>query len=350
MSPLADWDLLDLFLARKDQAAFSELVRRHGPRVLGACRRVLRDADRAQDAFQATFLLLARKGASLRRTGRMDSWLYNVAVHVSLDAKKSAMRRRMHEREAISERTRPDADPEAWERLRPILDEELVHLPDRYRQPLISCYLDGKTVEQAAEDLGCPVGTLATRLFRGRELLRTRLVQRGAAVTGAALGVVLAAHAVPAVKLSSALVAWTSQAAAEGMAVGIVSAQVGALVNGGMKAMMIAKAKAVSAIAAVGIVVGGGGGALAVHALKGQEPAKPTVVETARGGSKDELSAKTLEGVLRAVKPQADEWLWLKVPWITDLWTARQKASEEDKPIFYFGTGGAGFNDPLGVC
>jgi RNA polymerase sigma factor (sigma-70 family) len=175
---LTDAELLDRFTRSRDPGAFADLVRRHGPMVFGVCRRVLRDPNDAEEAFQVTFLVLVRKADGLREPGRLANWLYGVANRVARKARVSAARRGRHERAAATpDRTVPDEPTDAD--LRAVLDEEMVALPDKYRAPLVLCYLEGLTNEAAAERLGWPPGSMSYRLARGRELLRKRLVRRG---------------------------------------------------------------------------------------------------------------------------------------------------------------------------
>jgi RNA polymerase sigma factor (sigma-70 family) len=175
---LSDEQLLEWFVRRREEAAFSALVRRHGPMVLGVCRRVLRHSHDAEDAFQATFLVLAEKAHRLRRPELLANWLYGVAYRTALHARQRAARRSERERETAA-MFPPTSDPEIESReLRRILDEELHRLPEKYRAPLVLCYLEGKTNEEAARLLGWPAGSMSHRLARGRELLRERLHAR----------------------------------------------------------------------------------------------------------------------------------------------------------------------------
>jgi RNA polymerase sigma factor (sigma-70 family) len=175
-----DAELLDRFAAG-DHGAFAALVRRHGPMVFGVCRRVLRDPHDAEEAFQVTFLVLVRKGGRLAQPDRLANWLYGVAYRVARKSKGSAARRGAHERAAAAGLVRPDpvtVGPDRAE-LRAILDEEMVALPEKYRAPLVLCYLEGLTNEDAARRLGWAPGSMSYRLARGRELLRRRLARRG---------------------------------------------------------------------------------------------------------------------------------------------------------------------------
>src|SRR5262249_6703006 len=171
----ADAVLLERYAARREQAAFAALVRRHGPMVLGVCRRVLQHEQDAEDAFQAVFCVLARKAGAIRRGTAVGGWLYAVACRIARKAKTLQARRRMRESQ-LPDVPAPDNPPEwEWRDLWPILDEEVNRLPERYRRPFVLCYLEGKTNHEAAAELRCPPGTVFSRLVRARERLRTRL-------------------------------------------------------------------------------------------------------------------------------------------------------------------------------
>jgi RNA polymerase sigma factor (sigma-70 family) len=181
MEDLTDTQLLKRFARQKDEAAFAALVRRHGPMVLAVCRRVLHDAHDAEDAFQATFLVLVRKARFIARPELLANWLYGVAYRVAVKARANANRRSAHERRAGAMTSVGSAPERIGSELRAVLDAELSHLPEKYRAPLVLCYLEGKTNEQAARLLGWPTGSISGRLARARELLRERLVSRGLA-------------------------------------------------------------------------------------------------------------------------------------------------------------------------
>src|SRR5262245_48884090 len=149
-----DRHLLQRFAAARDEAAFELLVRRHGALVRGVCRRVLGNADDADDAFQATFLVLATKAASVDWRAGVGPWLYQVAYRLARKARARAARRRLQEGQAPLPRPAAAPDDLTWRELRPLLDEELARLPQRYRAPLVLCYLEGKTRDEAAELLG----------------------------------------------------------------------------------------------------------------------------------------------------------------------------------------------------
>ena len=187
---LSDGQLVQRFLTARDgadQAAFTALVERHGPMVLGVCREVLGNSHDAQDAFQATFLVLARKAGSVRKADSVASWLHGVALRVAMRAKAEAARRRVYERRSAAmkaaELERQGGSPEGW----PELHEEIARLPERYREPVVLCYLEGLTTEEAALRIGCPHGTILSRLSRARERLRGQLDRRGLASSAALL-------------------------------------------------------------------------------------------------------------------------------------------------------------------
>ena len=187
LTGLGDGQLLERYLTRRDEDAFEALVDLHGPMVLGLCRRMLRDPRDIEDAFQATFLVLVRKAPAIRDRNLLSNWLYGVAFRVARRARTRTLRRRDRET------TVGDA---GWSRrgrrlpdrleVDPMLDQELSRLPEKYRVPLILCYLRGQTHDQAAAELRCPVGTVRSRLARGRDLLRKRLTRRGFAPTAMA--------------------------------------------------------------------------------------------------------------------------------------------------------------------
>jgi RNA polymerase sigma factor (sigma-70 family) len=250
----ADRELLERFLARRDEAAFEALLRRHGPMVFGVCRRVLGNAADADDAFQAAWLVFARKAASLRRPGRLAAWLYGVAYRAALEARRADARRRARERRAARpEVVRPDPGDE----LRELLDAELSRLPENYRAAVVLCELEGLGYREAARRLGWPEGTLAGRLSRARALLAGRLARRGVALPAGALAL---AGSAKATALPAALAASTVRAATQAAEAGAVSAAVNLLTQGVLRAMWLTKVKitalAVLAVAAAGVGVG----------------------------------------------------------------------------------------------
>jgi RNA polymerase sigma factor (sigma-70 family) len=237
----ADAELLRRFVADRDEQAFTTLVWRHAPLVLGTCRRVLvREVD-AEDAFQAVFLVLARKAASVRRGQSLGAWLYRVAYHVAVRARADLARRRRHEREAADVRRTDEQTDDVWRQLRPVLDEELSRLPAKYRDALALCYFEGKTHSEAARELNCPTGSMSWRLARGRELLRRRLVRRGVTLSAGGLAGLLAdqgkaaASALLVMPTVTAAVRFAAGAAASGRAVAWANTVLHAMVAGRIK-------------------------------------------------------------------------------------------------------------------
>jgi RNA polymerase sigma factor (sigma-70 family) len=195
---LPDGELLDRFRSGRDEAAFAALVRRHGRLVLGVCRRVLRHEQDAEDAFQAAFLVLARRAGSIRKPGSLGSWLYGVAYHIASQARRQAHRRERRERQAAEPAPAGPCADTPWSDWQPVLDEEIQRLPAKYRLPLVLCYLEGKSNREAAGILGVPEGSMSWRLARARDLLRHHLTRRGVVLSGAVLGTGLAAELAPA--------------------------------------------------------------------------------------------------------------------------------------------------------
>jgi RNA polymerase sigma factor (sigma-70 family) len=257
-----DADLLERFAMRREEAAFTELVRRHGPMVLGVCRRVLGNLDDAEDAFQATFLVLAARPRAVGNPSGLANWLYGVARRTALRAQVDAVRRFRRDRLGAKPET-TDPDPEAqWHELRPVLDTEVAKLPTRHREAFILCCLEGLTHEEAGRLLGIPGGTVASRLSRARERLRNRLVRRG--VTLSVVTALLATHeanAAIAPELFSALArAVTARATTTILAAGAVSPRVAALTQGVLNAMWMTKLKTVAVLALVVSAAGFGAG------------------------------------------------------------------------------------------
>jgi RNA polymerase sigma factor (sigma-70 family) len=244
---MTDGQLLEAFVSRRDADAFEALVRRHGPMVLGVCRRVLRDPHDAEDAFQATFLVLARKAASVSPREAVGNWLYGVAQTTAVRARAANARRRMRERQ-VADMPEPEAVPEDFaDDLQRVLDEELARLPDKHRLPVVLCDLEGRTRKEVARQLKIPEGTLSSRLTTARRMLARRLTRRGLAVSGGAVAVAVSREAqacVPASLVSSTVKAATLAAAGQ-TAAGLVPAQVAALTEGALKTMFLSKLRTV---------------------------------------------------------------------------------------------------------
>jgi RNA polymerase sigma factor (sigma-70 family) len=259
---LTDGQLLERFLADRDEAAVEVLVRRYGPLVFGAVRRVLRDAHTAEDAFQATFLVLTRKAPSLDRGKPLGGWLYTVAYRLALRARANELRRRRCEEQAARGRPRADGGPPGPSDLAVALEEELHRLPERHRTALVLCYLEGKTNEQAAEALGCPRGSMAARLAQARERLRERLIRRGLVVPSAGVAAALAAAgaraAVPLPLLDNTVRAALWFAREEAGAAGCASARAVALARGAVRAAFLNRLKVAGALLLAVAMLGAG--------------------------------------------------------------------------------------------
>ena len=179
LAEATDGQLVDRFVCDHEELAFAALLRRHGPMVLSVCCGVLGHREDAEDVFQATFLLLARKARSIRKRESVASWLHGVAYRLAVRAKEQRALRRSHETKASTMRRTGPRVEEAWEELRPVLQEEMEKLPEKYRTALLLYYWEGKTQPEVARELGCPIGTVQSRLGRGRKLLQERLTRRG---------------------------------------------------------------------------------------------------------------------------------------------------------------------------
>jgi RNA polymerase sigma-70 factor (ECF subfamily) len=254
-----DGSLLDLYIQQKDEAAFAALVRRHGRMVLGVCRRILGNSHDADDAFQATFLVLVRKAASIRPAGMVGNWLYGVAQRTALEARKSAARRRAKEAQVPP---RTEMHDDSLVDLRTFLDQELSRLPDKYRTVLVLCDLEERSRKEAAKELGLPEGTIASRQARARDILARRLTRHGLALSSGALTALLAEEAVAA-RTPLSLVFATAKAASAyaagpAVAAAVVPQPVADLVEGVLRAMSPSKLKHIALLLLVIGVAGTG--------------------------------------------------------------------------------------------
>lgn len=264
--------LLERFAVRRDEAAFAALVEMHGPLVLGVCRRVLSDPHDVEDAFQATFLVLAHKAGSIRRPDLLGNWLHGVARRVAVRARARTARRRAREQPGAEQfaLARSDGDADRRE-LGSVLDEEIGRLPEKYRRPVVLCYLEGRTEEEAAHDLRWTPGMVRGRLARARDLLRSRITRRGLSPTGASLGAILpleaASSAAPPqlamATVQSAITFATGRAAAAG------AVPAAALAQGVLTAMFLTRLK-FAATALLGVA-----GLIALPFAVASEPKKP---------------------------------------------------------------------------
>ena len=281
-----DAELLEHFTARRDEAAFAALLRRHGPMVLAVCRRVLHHEADAEDAFQATFLILIRQAAGIARPAALGCWLHEVALRTACRARARSATRRRHERQVPPMPQQDFVAAVAWHDLQPVLDEEVSRLPAKYREAFVLCCLQGRTCAQAAEHLGCPRGTVWRRLASARELLRARLTRRGLALPAGALAAALAGGQASGTVPAGLVAATTGAAVAAGGAA--VPAPVAALVRGGLGALASAKVMAVLGVVLALGAAWAGMGLLADDTRAPQvapaaaQPGRPAVPETRR--------------------------------------------------------------------
>jgi RNA polymerase sigma factor (sigma-70 family) len=262
-----DAQLLDCFIARQEESAFEAIVRRHGPMVLSVCRRILRNSHDAEDAFQATFLVLVRKAATLKSKELLANWLYGVAYQTALKARAVAAKHQARQRQ-VNEMPEPEmVQQDLRQDLQPLLDQELNSLPDKFRVPIVLCDLEGKTRKEAAQQLGLPEGTLSSRLARARTRLARKLARHGIVFSGGAIATILSQNAasacVPAALLATTVQAATSIAAGKAAATAVVSAKVAALTEGVLKAMFLTKLKTAFCAFGIAVIFGVAGVALA---------------------------------------------------------------------------------------
>jgi RNA polymerase sigma factor (sigma-70 family) len=269
----ADGQLVRRFVSERDGAAFEALVRRHGPLVWCVCRRLLAQEADAEDAFQATFLVLARKAGAISKGASVRSWLYGTALRVAARARAQAGRRSARER-PLPETAAAGVAAAAEDReLRHVLDEEIGRLPAHERLTVILCDLEGKTHDEAARELGCPRGTVGARLSRARERLRRRLTGRGVTLSAGALAAALSqreALAVPAPLIRSTVEAVTAAGGGSAGA-GAASPQATALAEGVIQAMNLSKRRMLAALLLAALTIGGGAAVLAY----GARPSEP---------------------------------------------------------------------------
>jgi len=313
----SDGQLLARFATRGEDAAelaFSALVERHGPMVLRVCRGILRDEHDAQDAFQATFLVLARKAGSLWARDSLGPWLYGVAFRTASCARSAEIVRREHERRAAGLTTRVVVAEENWDDLGWVLHEEISRLPERYRRPILLCYFEGLTHDQAASQLNWPVGTVRSRLARARERLRTRLTRRGVAPDPAYLHVVsFRLGSLPAYLIDPMVKAAMQLAVRKAVGAGLVSASAAALSEGVLRTMFVSELKATAAtLLAVGVIASGVGlyGRRAPDlGTKPATSALPSAKPVVRGRSAEDLDAlaKQIEQLVRRARQEQAE-------------------------------------------
>ncbi len=312
VSGLSEGQLLSQFVGERDEVAFEAIVSRHGPMVLGVCRRLLNDPHDVEDAFQATFLVLVRRAGELRDRELLASWLYGVALRVATRCRRDRSRRRAREGGgARVEVAVQDSDDSGLGELRSVIDAEVARLPERFQAPIVLCYFEGMTHDQAAERLGCPVGTVRSRMHKGRELLRSRLARRGyGPETMPALASMAMAGSAPPVPPE---VLARTVSAASGATIGrsIVSAGASApavkLARGVLRAMTISRWTTIAAASAVLGALGGGVGVMARQDGAGKKAAPIPKVEAPK-----EQTPASVAPSSPALKTLAEMQTWVK--------------------------------------
>jgi RNA polymerase sigma factor (sigma-70 family) len=289
---LTDGQLLGRFVTERDEAAFEVLVWRHGPMVLALGQRVLHNPHDAEDVLQATFLTLVRKAGSIGKGEALGSWLYKVAYRTALRVRARTTRMIAASGPVEDVPAAEGPDETIWRELRPLLDAAIQRLPEKYRSALVLCDLQGKSYREAAEQLGCPIGTVSTRLTRARQLLRRRLARQGLALSTVALGTALARQA--AAMLPTSLTASTVRAASllandPTGAAGFLSARVAELLEGANQAMLMTRFKIVALLALMGVALAAGAGVMARREPP-VPPGSPSRAEKARPPSATKLA------------------------------------------------------------
>ncbi len=275
---LGEGELLDRFVARRDEPAFAALVARHGPMVLGVCRRLLADPDDAEDAFQATFLVLVRRAGSIRDGDGLAPWLFGVARRVATRARIDAARRRARECPVAVEPASPPAEPDDRRReLARALTEEIDRLPESLRGAVLLCCVEGRSYEEAAGRLRCSTPAVRGRLSRARDRLKARLTRRGFAPAAGGIGVLLATElasaALPAsLRESTTRAAITFAAGQAATLAGAVPATVALLAEGVIRTMIVTKSKILAAAAVALGLAGSGVGVVAQQRAIGPDP------------------------------------------------------------------------------
>ncbi len=306
---LPDRELLDRFVKQRDEAAFAALVEQHGAMVLGVCKRVLVHVHDAEDACQAAFLVLARKAASIRKKDALGSWLHGVAYHVATNLKRNLARRCRREVSLAADAQDAPAGDMSWKEMQTALDEELLRLPKRFQAPLVLCYLEGKSRDEAASQLGWSLGTLRGRLERARELLRTRLTGRGITLSSTLFAYALtqssSSAAMPAT-LAVTTVKAAILSADKATALGIISGDVAALTDATVKSMFVTKLKIALALLFLAGVLGFGVTAGIVDWTQAAEPATNPIAAAQVDEAGKKADVKEVAKPDAGAKPGAD--------------------------------------------
>ncbi|HKB06505.1 MAG TPA: sigma-70 family RNA polymerase sigma factor [Gemmataceae bacterium] len=300
-SGTSDAALLERFVRDRDEAAFELLVWRHDRTVRGVCRQVLRREQDVEDAWQATFLTLACKARAIANRPALAGWLYKVAFRIALRARGDAAKREQGVKsaeglDAVPASESPANDPGRNE-FRAIVAEEVGRLAEKYRTPVVLCYLEGKTNEEAARQLGCPASTIATRLARARDRLRSRLARRGLGATAGAVSVALARAVGVMASPPGHLQATVNAAlpfANDQIAAGLISARVATLTHEALRTMLMNRIKLIGAVVLAVCLAGGGSGLLAFRAAA-DEPAAPPPERGTPPAPDDKVKEKAAE-------------------------------------------------------
>ena len=309
---MPDAALLQRFVCEHDEAAFELLVWRHGKMVYGACRRILTDSHLAEDAFQATFLALARRASSIRANGSLGAWLHRVAYRMALHLRSDALSRASRETSLNSVTefasiTGSSADPSAtaeWRDICLVLDEEVNRLRDCYRLPIVLCYFRGMSNAEAARELGCPVEAIESRLSRGRQRLRAGLTRRSLAMSAGAW-TILATQAEAAPAVSTLLLSITVRGAVNYAATyagsTVLSSQVIQLTEGVMRSMFVSKLKVAAVIVLALGIAGGGFGAWRHAAVADDQPAAKQAVQQKSGTANEKTAVSYVQGQVKKI-------------------------------------------------
>jgi RNA polymerase sigma factor (sigma-70 family) len=309
---LTDGQLLERYVSGREEAAFAALVRRHGPMVWGVCRRALRSPQDAEDAFQATFLVLVRRAASVVPREMVANWLYGVAHKTALKARAMTARRGAREKQVTAMPEPALEQQELCDRLQPLLDQELSHLPDKYRVIIALCDLEGKTRKEAARQLSLPEGTVASRHATARAMLARRLARHGLPVSGAALAAVLAQNEASAgvpIAVTLATIKAASRFAAGSAAGGVLSVKAVVLAEGTLKAMLLSKLKVATAVLVAVAVLGATAAALPRQVSTGK-PADRPLTEKIEAAEQPVTEKKDAAEQLVTEKKKADWPQW----------------------------------------
>ena len=278
--------LLQAFCTNQDQQAFAALVHGHGPMVWRICQTVLRQTEDAEDAFQATFLVLARRASSIRKAESLPSWLHGVAYHIAVSARRSTVRRKTREAEVQPITSDDPAAEASWREVQAILHEEVDRLPDKYRAPFVLCFLEGRSRAEVALALGLNEGTVWSRLAKARQRLQARLARRGISLSAVLAAAAIADGEAPAAVASQlaerAVESALEYAAGKSMATGLASSKVIGLANGRIASMFLTKIKLTLAviIASAGLT---SAGLFAHQGLASRAPEEVRAIEQQKG-------------------------------------------------------------------